>query len=346
MTRPPLPKPANPEQYNGHGGEFSSPAGWSAEQMHAYYDLAAARVAELEAQIEALGGVPALSAGPAIKPLEWSAESGPTDKIRYNHITAETALGQFSVEWKGWKEEDAPCIYLAGDYIGFASDVDGAKQLAERHIRDIVASLLAASPPAEQQAQPGAVDRTGCTAGTDEECTRRGCATTCPALQAAPKAAPGGQQNCGRCCGSGEDPAGYYDQSRGDAGSTFGGPCRECNGTGEAPQQGVQEPVATVIKKGADRQWMSERLGALPDGIYSLYLAPQPAPATLSERDAFEAAWEKLHGKRPVLWSQMFASHKMETPAHSEGKYFAASEQAAWKLWRARAALAAQGGKV
>ncbi len=48
-----------------------------------------------------------------------------------------------------------------------------------------------ATPPAEQQAEPGAVGRTGCTAGTDEECTRRGCATTCPALQAAPKAAPG-----------------------------------------------------------------------------------------------------------------------------------------------------------
>jgi hypothetical protein len=43
----------------------------------------------------------------------------------------------------------------------------------------------------------------------------------------------------------------------------------------------VQEPVATVIKKGADRQWMSERLGSLPDGIYSLYTTPpaaQPAP--------------------------------------------------------------------
>lgn len=51
------------------------------------------------------GGVQAHSTGPAINPLEWSAESGPTDKIRYNHITAETALGQFSVEWKGWKEE-------------------------------------------------------------------------------------------------------------------------------------------------------------------------------------------------------------------------------------------------
>lgn len=42
---------------------------------------------------------------------------------------------------------------------------------------------------------------------------------------------------------------------------------------------GAGEVVATVIKKGADRQWMSERLGNLPDGIYSLYLAPQPTQA-------------------------------------------------------------------
>lgn len=36
------------------------------------------------------------------------------------------------------------------------------------------------------------------------------------------------------------------------------------------------KPVATVIKRGASRDWMSERLGGLPDGVYSLYLAPQP----------------------------------------------------------------------
>ena len=36
------------------------------------------------------------------------------------------------------------------------------------------------------------------------------------------------------------------------------------------------EPVATVIKRGASRDWMSERLGGLPDGVYSLFTAPQP----------------------------------------------------------------------
>lgn len=43
--------------------------------------------------------------------------------------------------------------------------------------------------------------------------------------------------------------------------------------------QVVAEPVATVIKKGADRTWMSENLGKLPDGTYSLYTALLPASA-------------------------------------------------------------------
>ena len=49
-----------------------------------------------------------------------------------------------------------------------------------------------------------------------------------------------------------------------------------CLESKKTPQQEAQKPAATVIKKGAERQWMSERLGALPDGIYNLYLAPQP----------------------------------------------------------------------
>lgn len=35
-----------------------------------------------------------------------------------------------------------------------------------------------------------------------------------------------------------------------------------------------QKPAATVIKNGAERQFMSENLGGVPDGTYSLYLAP------------------------------------------------------------------------
>lgn len=35
-----------------------------------------------------------------------------------------------------------------------------------------------------------------------------------------------------------------------------------------------QEPVATVIKEGDSRYWMSERLWTFPDGKYPLYALP------------------------------------------------------------------------
>lgn len=58
-----------------------------------------------------------------------------------------------------------------------------------------------------------------------------------------------------------------------------GDPRALCKQPAPTPQaDSVTAPAATVIKKGAERQWMSERLGHLPDGIYSLYLAP-PAQA-------------------------------------------------------------------
>ena len=53
-----------------------------------------------------------------------------------------------------------------------------------------------------------------------------------------------------------------------------------------AAMRATGEPVATVIKRGADRQWVSERLGPLSDGIYSLYTHPKPA-AQDAEPDMF-----------------------------------------------------------
>ena len=69
----------------------------------------------------------------------------------------------------------------------------------------------------------------------------------------------------------------------------------------------VQEPVATVIKKGADREWMSERLASLPDGIYSLYTTPPAAKRQwvgLTEQEAAECwststvrTWQAIEAK-------------------------------------------------
>lgn len=52
----------------------------------------------------------------------------------------------------------------------------------------------------------------------------------------------------------------------------------ECEQALASPAQGEAVVRATVIKRGADRTRMSERMGELPDGTYSLYTAP-PAPS-------------------------------------------------------------------
>lgn len=75
------------------------------------------------------------------------------------------------------------------------------------------------------------------------------------------------------------------------------------------------EPVATVIKRGASRDWMSERLGGLPDGVYSLYTAPQPSPVVQGdELDAARWHWiaEYLVGPRTDLDDEIVASETVD----------------------------------
>ena len=61
--------------------------------------------------------------------------------------------------------------------------------------------------------------------------------------------------------------------------------------------------------------------------------SPQPAPAPLSEREAFERDWEKRHAPVPT-----------NGRTHDDGRYGDSSIQDAWESWQARADLAAQGG--
>lgn len=63
---------------------------------------------------------------------------------------------------------------------------------------------------------------------------------------AARRASPDTTPDCTRCQGSGEDPEGFHDQSRGPDGATHDGPCRDCGGTGA-------RPAAQPAQAGADR---------------------------------------------------------------------------------------------
>lgn len=74
------------------------------------------------------------------------------------------------------------------------------------------------------------------------------------AMLASTPAQPAQQEpDCPRCNGSGEDPEGYFDQSRGPDGGTYDGPCRDCAGTGAAPQPVERKPMT-------DEQW-KKKLG-------------------------------------------------------------------------------------
>lgn len=87
---------------------------------------------------------PAASAAePELNPLEWSEQYDPNEDIRYNHVIADSVLGRFSIEWKGWKEYDSRCLYLAGEYIDSFHSVDEAKAGAAAHLLKIYNSLAA-----------------------------------------------------------------------------------------------------------------------------------------------------------------------------------------------------------
>ena len=57
-----------------------------------------------------------------------------------------------------------------------------------------------------------------------------------------------------------------------------------------------QKPVATVIKEGDSRYWMSERLWTFPDGKYPLYALPgaQQCKNCNGMGDRFEPSGEKI----------------------------------------------------
>ena len=99
-------------------------------------------------------------------------------------------------------------------------------------------------------------------------------------------------EDCRRCHGSGEDPEGYYDQSRGDAGETCDGPCRDCDGTGIA-QPSPAAQAAEIVP------------------------APPPPPEceTEAEKLAFAFGWFK------ALESARMKAESVQEDAARESEY-------------------------
>lgn len=94
----------------------------------------------IEARVD--GTAAPQSHGSAIKAIEWSEEKQPCEDCRYNHVTGKTGLGEFSIEWKGWKDYDSRVVYLNGEYVGSGWDLDEAKQIAATHLAQLIGSCL------------------------------------------------------------------------------------------------------------------------------------------------------------------------------------------------------------
>lgn len=127
--------------------------------------------------------------------------------------------------------------------------------------------------------------------------------TTGDLSAAAPQApAAPAKPNCARCQGSGEDPEGFYDQSKGDAGQTHDGPCRVCGGSGEPPGARPLESAALVSARhllaadpaahaGTVIKMIDVMLGQAPVAPTAAAAEQAPAPAAGALEKAWRAGW-------------------------------------------------------
>jgi hypothetical protein len=97
-----------------------------------------------------------VSAVPVVKPLEWSETRDPTEEIRYTHVIAETPFGIYSIEWKAWRDNDPPCVYLNGDYVECCHNLDAAKNAAKTQLEQRILSALSPQPVTKPAMSGGA----------------------------------------------------------------------------------------------------------------------------------------------------------------------------------------------
>jgi len=93
------------------------------------FDVGAARIEELESAL--------------IKPLKWTEPRKGHIYIPYDHVIAETPMGNFEITWKSWKSHanyDINHSYF--DYIGSCYSLEEAKSAAQQYHNNMITSCL------------------------------------------------------------------------------------------------------------------------------------------------------------------------------------------------------------
>lgn len=108
-----------------------------------------------------------------------------------------------------------------------------------------------------------------------------------------------------------------------------------------------QESVATVIKEGDSRYWMSERLWTFPDGKYPLYALPgaQAHPASSEQDESVRKSWvrfsNELHRSPDAPYpgmSEAFEQHFSQSFTDRDWRVESGIWAAAWKAAKHRGA--------
>ena len=71
-----------------------------------------------------------------IKKIEWLGPYSANRDIPYDHVRCLTPFGEGLIEWKGWKDSDSYSLSIGGEYIGEGNNLEEAKDLAYRWMRD------------------------------------------------------------------------------------------------------------------------------------------------------------------------------------------------------------------
>jgi hypothetical protein len=79
-----------------------------------------------------------------IAPIVWSEPKPPCEECRYDHIRGKSALGDFLITWKSWKQYDSPTIDETpwGEWLAACDNVDDAKAKAEAAYKEKILSTF------------------------------------------------------------------------------------------------------------------------------------------------------------------------------------------------------------
>jgi len=75
--------------------------------------------------------------------MKWTEPKSPSEGVSYyDHAILDTALGQFIIEWKSWKDRPSYDIIHKGNWLGSAMSLADAQRDTTGHIQDMTNSHI------------------------------------------------------------------------------------------------------------------------------------------------------------------------------------------------------------